>query len=87
MVVEVPAEGRHNIVRLASYPKSGNTWVRVFLHDLIRVMQGESGAQDQYPRTVYRLGINLGRLLKCGRKLVAYRQKYSDSSRCSANRS
>ncbi len=31
---------------IASYPKSGNTWVRVFLHNLMREMRGETEAQD-----------------------------------------
>jgi hypothetical protein len=32
---------------IASYPKSGNTWVRVFIHNLIRELRGErDGAQD-----------------------------------------
>ncbi|HMK90231.1 MAG TPA: sulfotransferase domain-containing protein [Methylocystis sp.] len=31
---------------IASYPKSGNTWVRVFLHNLLRELRGEAGAQD-----------------------------------------
>lgn len=31
---------------IASYPKSGNTWVRVFLHNLVRELRGEPGAQD-----------------------------------------
>ncbi|MEW9309935.1 sulfotransferase domain-containing protein [Labrys neptuniae] len=36
-----------NIIWIASYPKSGNTWVRVFLHNLLREMRGETeGAQD-----------------------------------------
>jgi hypothetical protein len=34
------------IVWIASYPKSGNTWVRAFLHNLVRVRNGESGEQD-----------------------------------------
>jgi hypothetical protein len=34
-------------VWLASYPKSGNTWVRVFLHNLLRELRGQAeGAQD-----------------------------------------
>ncbi len=38
---------RQNLVWLASYPKSGNTWVRVFIHNLMRGLRGESdGAQD-----------------------------------------
>jgi hypothetical protein len=32
---------------IASYPKSGNTWVRVFIHNLIRELRGpQEGAQD-----------------------------------------
>ncbi len=31
---------RQNIIWIASYPKSGNTWVRVFLHNLRREMEG-----------------------------------------------
>jgi hypothetical protein len=31
---------------IASYPKSGNTWTRVFLHNLMRELRGEEGAQD-----------------------------------------
>jgi Sulfotransferase domain len=35
------------IVWLASFPKSGNTWTRSFLHNLIKVQQaGETGEQD-----------------------------------------
>jgi len=34
------------IVWIASYPKSGNTWVRTFLHNLTRLQNGEEGAQD-----------------------------------------
>ena len=38
---------RQNIVWIASYPKSGNTWVRVFLHNLIRELRGKTeGSQD-----------------------------------------
>src|ERR1700739_3434979 len=31
---------RSGIVWLASYPKSGNTWTRVFLHNLVNVTSG-----------------------------------------------
>lgn len=42
-----PREGREGIVWLASYPKSGNTWTRAFLHNLLNVVKGEAeGAQD-----------------------------------------
>lgn len=34
------------IVWIASYPKSGNTWVRTFLHNLVRLRNGEHGEQD-----------------------------------------
>ncbi len=38
---------RQRAVWIASYPKSGNTWVRVFIHNLLRELRGESeGAQD-----------------------------------------
>jgi hypothetical protein len=42
-----PGVPRQNIIWIASYPKSGNTWVRVFLHNILREMRGETeGAQD-----------------------------------------
>jgi hypothetical protein len=34
------------IVWVASYPKSGNTWIRAFLHNLVRLRTGEDGEQD-----------------------------------------
>jgi hypothetical protein len=37
---------RSGIVWIASYPKSGNTWARAFLHNLVRLRNGESGEQD-----------------------------------------
>lgn len=38
---------RQNIIWIASYPKSGNTWVRAFLHNLIRELSGDADqAQD-----------------------------------------
>ncbi|MGO8740602.1 hypothetical protein [Rhodoblastus sp.] len=38
---------RQRAVWIASYPKSGNTWVRVFLHNLLRELRGVSeGAQS-----------------------------------------
>lgn len=33
-------------VWIASYPKSGNTWTRTFLHNLFMVVLGEAGVQD-----------------------------------------
>ena len=37
---------RSGIVWLASYPKSGNTWTRAFLHNLVHVTSGETQAQQ-----------------------------------------
>ena len=38
---------QQNIIWIASYPKSGNTWVRVFVHNLLRELRGETeGGQD-----------------------------------------
>lgn len=37
---------KSGIVWIASYPKSGNTWVRGFLHNLMRLNNGERGEQD-----------------------------------------
>jgi Sulfotransferase domain len=34
------------IVWLASYPKSGNTWTRTFLHNLLSLMDGDRGEHD-----------------------------------------
>ena len=34
------------IVWIASFPKSGNTWARAFLHNLVRLGKGEFGEQD-----------------------------------------
>lgn len=34
------------ILWLASYPKSGNTWTRTFLHNLLKILEGEDDAQD-----------------------------------------
>jgi hypothetical protein len=41
-----PVRDKSGIVWIASYPKSGNTWARAFLHNLLRLRNGESGEQD-----------------------------------------
>lgn len=42
-----PREAPKGIVWIASYPKSGNTWTRAFLHNLIKIISGDtSGEQD-----------------------------------------
>ncbi|MEY9427045.1 hypothetical protein ABH975_002360 [Bradyrhizobium ottawaense] len=35
-----------SIIWLASYPKSGNTWIRVFAHNLIKELSGSSQTQN-----------------------------------------
>jgi hypothetical protein len=37
---------KSGIVWIASFQKSGNTWVRAFLHNLARCQRGETGEQD-----------------------------------------
>jgi hypothetical protein len=37
---------KSGIVWIASYPKSGNTWARAFLHNFIRLRNSEPGEQD-----------------------------------------
>lgn len=38
---------KSGIIWLASFPKSGNTWTRTFLHNLVKIMQtGEAEEQD-----------------------------------------
>jgi hypothetical protein len=38
---ELPAPAINGIVWLASYPKSGNTWTRTFLHNLFGLLEGK----------------------------------------------
>lgn len=44
------AEPKPGILWLASYPKSGNTWTRTFLHNLFKVMHGLSDAEQDINR-------------------------------------
>jgi len=43
---EAPAAAapKAGIVWIASFPKSGNTWTRTFLHNLLQIQAGEDGA-------------------------------------------
>ena len=45
MPIRIDPRNPRGLVWLASYPKSGNTWVRAFLHALYRLMQGEPVAE------------------------------------------
>ena len=55
----IPApEPRSGIVWLASYPKSGNTWARAFLHNLFKVVSGEADPQDI--NALYRFSVAVG---------------------------
>jgi hypothetical protein len=49
------------IVWLASYPKSGNTWLRVFLYHLIRIQNGAPREEDEINK-LDRVSLYEGRL-------------------------
>jgi Sulfotransferase domain len=40
------SEAPKGIVWIASYPKSGNTWTRAFLHNLIKIISGEAEGEQ-----------------------------------------
>jgi catechol 2,3-dioxygenase-like lactoylglutathione lyase family enzyme len=54
---EPEASPRAGIVWLASYPKSGNTWTRAFLHNLMMAMSGEEGPQNINALNRYSTGV------------------------------
>ena len=39
-MIAADANDPRGIVWIASYPKSGNTWLRLFLHHLLRIKRG-----------------------------------------------
>jgi hypothetical protein len=43
---QVTPRPRSGLVWLASYPRSGNTWTRAFLHNLFKGMSGDAGTQN-----------------------------------------
>jgi hypothetical protein len=43
---QVDSPPKSGIVWIASFPKSGNTWTRTFLHNLAKIQSGEKGEQD-----------------------------------------
>lgn len=50
------------IVWVASYPKSGNTWMRVFLYHLVRIVGGHEGDADDLDQLQRIGGAEAGRL-------------------------
>ena len=51
-MIAADANDPRGIVWIASYPKSGNTWLRLFLHHLLRIKRGRPPG----PREIDRLG-------------------------------
>jgi Family of unknown function (DUF6065)/Sulfotransferase domain len=47
---QAPDQVAQNIIWIASYPKSGNTWARVFLHNLLDELSGDAGAAHDINR-------------------------------------
>src|SRR5690606_34932453 len=47
IMIRVDPANPRGLVWLASYPKSGNTWVRVFLYQLMRIMEGHPREEDE----------------------------------------
>ncbi len=52
------AEARSGIVWLASYPKSGNTWTRALLHNLVKVTLGNAEVQRINELNQFSMGIS-----------------------------
>ena len=46
-MIAADANDPKGIVWIASYPKSGNTWVRLFIHHLIRIKRGRAAEPDE----------------------------------------
>jgi len=54
----VASEPQSGIVWLASYPKSGNTWTRAFLHNLVKSISGEGDIQNINAMGRFTAGLN-----------------------------
>ena len=87
-----PGEETHGILWLASYPKSGNTWTRNFLHNLLNILEGvdEERAEHQRDERIHLLGNlrppyekQLGKPIKeCTREeIAAVRPKVQEDNR------
>lgn len=49
-MIAADANDPRGIVWIASYPRSGNTWLRIFLHHLIRIRNGRPVEDDEIDR-------------------------------------
>jgi hypothetical protein len=61
-MIQAGPDGK-GIVWLASYPKSGNTWLRVFLYHLVRIKSGAPREDDEINRLA-RVSLYEGRLFR-----------------------
>ncbi|MBX3580216.1 MAG: sulfotransferase domain-containing protein [Rhizobiaceae bacterium] len=49
-MIAADANAPKGIVWIASYPKSGNTWIRIFLHHIIRIKRGLPAGENEIDR-------------------------------------
>jgi hypothetical protein len=49
-MIAADANDPRGIVWIASYPRSGNTWVRIFLHHLLRIKRGLPAGEGEIDR-------------------------------------
>jgi Sulfotransferase domain len=49
-MIAADANDPRGIVWIASYPKSGNTWLRLFLHHLLRIKRGQAAVEREIDR-------------------------------------
>ena len=59
---------------LASYPKSGNTWCRIFLNELVRLSNNEKNKNNNH---FYQDNIDLNQILSTGR-IISNREWLDD---------
>ena len=81
-----PAENsgpNSGIVWLASYPKSGNTWTRAFLSNLVTVMAGEEEKLDVNSINRFSLGENFTHFYK---EVCGFEPKPDDHRKIAENR-
>ena len=71
------------IVWLASYPKSGNTWTRAFLSNLVTIMAGEQERLDVNAINRFSLGENFSQFYK---EVCGFEPKPDDHRKVAENR-